>query len=365
MKTAAKKGDLQKENEALRKELREKDRALNAFNKAKLLEETRAKMAAEVLQKNSAIQKLLVKKSNELADMQAKIDSLSETLQLAETELFQAQKMEAIGRLAAGVAHEINTPIQFVNDSIFFIDQSLSDLFGLVEELAACTDIADPQARAERVRKAKESFDFDYLKNHTPQAVARASEGISRVAEITRSMKSFSHPDRTTMTLVDINEGLRNTLAIARNEYKYVADLVTDFGNLPMVTCLGGEINQVFLNIVVNAAHAIDDVYKASGNRGTITISTREEGGHVVIGISDTGTGIPTEVQDRVFDHFFTTKAVGKGTGQGLSIAQKVVCQLHHGDISFKTEPGQGTTFTVRLPIDHAEDAEQPIPEAA
>jgi len=171
------------------------------------------------------------------------------------------------------------------------------------------------------------------------------------VAEIVRSMKQFAHPDRKEMAAADINQAIVSTLVIASNEYKYVADVETDFGEIPLVNCYAGEVNQVVLNLIVNAAHAIGDVVKATGGKGKIRVTTRELDGVVEIAIGDTGNGIPVEVRSRIFDPFFTTKEVGKGTGQGLAIARNVVVDKHGGTLHFETEIGLGTTFFIRLPI--------------
>jgi two-component system NtrC family sensor kinase len=166
-----------------------------------------------------------------------------------------------------------------------------------------------------------------------------------------RSMKEFAHPEKKEKSPVDLNQAIQNTLIIARNEYKYVAELETDFGTLPSVSCLGGEVNQVVLNMVVNAAHAIGDVVQGTERKGKISIRTRCEGEMVEIAISDTGSGIPPEIRGRIYDPFFTTKEVGKGTGQGLAIARNVVVDKHGGSLTFDTEVGRGTTFFIRLPV--------------
>jgi PAS domain S-box-containing protein len=273
-----------------------------------------------------------------------------------EMELHQAQKLESVGRLAAGVAHEINTPAQFVSDSVQFLKDGMSGLLGLVATYrslhrAVMTGASTHEAALEVVR-AEHDADLDYLIENVPSAIDRSIDGLGRVTAIVKSMKDFAHPDRKEMVAVDLNHGIQSTLNITRNEFKYVADLQTDFGPLPPVICHGGDINQVVLNIVVNAAHAIGDVVGATGRRGLISVETRVDGSFVLIRISDTGTGIPEAIRDRVFDPFFTTKDVGKGTGQGLAIARAIVIDKHRGQFSFETELGLGTSFTIRLPID-------------
>ena len=271
-------------------------------------------------------------------------------------DLHQAQKLESVGRLAAGVAHEINTPVQFVSDSVHFVQGAMRDLEQLIRRyqsafasIAQSTNDYDILAGVEQ---AEEVADLPYLLENVPKALARSLEGLDRVATIVRSMKEFGHPDRREMTAVDVNQAIRSTLIIARHEYKYVADVETAFGDIPLVTCHAGDVNQAVLNIIVNAAHAIGDVVKNSGAKGRITITTHADGDSVTISISDTGGGIPANVRARIFDPFFTTKSVGRGTGQGLAIARSVVVEKHRGDLTFETHDGVGTTFFIRLPID-------------
>lgn len=184
-----------------------------------------------------------------------------------------------------------------------------------------------------------------------PQALDRCLDGLDRVATIVRSMKEFAHPDSKEKEPIDLNRAIASTITIARNEYKYVAEVETDFAELPPVMCHPGELNQVILNIVVNAAHAIGDAVAGTDHRGRIAVRTSQEGGDVVISIADTGSGIPPAIREHIFDPFFTTKEVGKGTGQGLAIARSVVVDMHHGKLTFESEVGKGTTFFIRLPL--------------
>jgi PAS domain S-box-containing protein len=263
-----------------------------------------------------------------------------------ETQLASAQRLESIGQLAAGVAHEINTPVQYVNDSIYFVREGMQELLALVKQMQSANPDAPPNE------------ELQYLQENLPAALDRAVEGLGRVSEIVRSMKEFSHPDNKSMEPFDINRGIQSTLVVARNEYKFVADAETRLGEVPAVTCRGGEINQVILNLVVNGAHAIADRVRDSGERGRIVVETRCDGDDVLISVSDTGGGIPESVRHRIFEPFFTTKEVGKGTGQGLAIANSVV-RAHGGSLSFQTEMGVGTTFLIRLPIKPVQQAEQ------
>ena len=280
---------------------------------------------------------------------------------VAQMEAAAAQRLAAIGTLAAGIAHEINTPVQFVGDSVAFLRTAADDLlqaftkFQRVHRLVQQHDAARslPAELAEAIDEAtrsEEDADVDYLRENVPAAIERCSEGLGRVAAIVSAMKEFSHPAHSEMAPVDLNRAIQNTLTVARGEYKYVAELETDLGDLPPVVCHVNEINQVVLNLVVNAAHAIGDVVGSSDAKGRITVRTRAAGEHVLISVADTGAGIPPAIRDRIFMPFFTTKEVGKGTGQGLALAWNVIKERHRGELSFETEVGRGTTFFVRLP---------------
>jgi len=274
-----------------------------------------------------------------------------------EAQLLQAQKLESVGQLAAGIAHEINTPIQFVGDNIQFLHEAFADLMRLLE---AYKKLYDKQGnceglapRLQEARELEEAIDLPFLAKEVPKAIEQSMEGVRRVAKIVGAMKEFSYPDVEEKTPIDLNHAIENTVIVAKNEWKYVAELITDLDpNLPPVPCLPGEFNQVILNLIINAAHAISDVVKEQeGKKGKITITTRRIEDWVEIRVSDTGTGIPEEIRDRIFDPFFTTKEVGKGTGQGLAIARSMLVNKHKGSIEFETEVGKGTTFIVRLPL--------------
>ena len=269
-----------------------------------------------------------------------------------ERDLRHAQKMEAIGQLAAGIAHEINTPIQFVGDSVYFMKSSFESFSEL---LLRCRSLAEKYGGPDDLYLGLTGIegedDWDYVLEQMPRAFERTMEGVSRITTIVRSMKEFAHPDRKDKIPADLHNAIKNTINVARNEYKYVADIETHFGEIPEVWCHIGDINQVLLNLIVNAAHAIGDKVANTGTRGTISISTRQDGDYVIISVKDSGTGIPLHVRQRIFEPFFTTKEVGRGTGQGLYISYAVVVEKHNGMLSFETEEGQGTTFHIRLPI--------------
>jgi PAS domain S-box-containing protein len=273
-----------------------------------------------------------------------------------EAQLRQAQKLESIGQLAAGLAHEINTPIQYVGDNTRFLEEAFKELVGLFE---ACEAVASAASNGgvtgnllDRMTQASDKADIGYLRGEIPKAIEQSLEGVARVAQIVKAMKEFSHPGSADLTAVNLNRAIESTILVCRNEWKYVAELLTDFdAELPVVRCLPGEINQVILNLLMNASQAIADVVKQRGGKGTIKVSTRRDGEWAEVRIRDTGLGIPAAIRARVFDPFFTTKEVGKGTGQGLALAHSVVVQKHRGSITFETEEGVGTVFIIRLPL--------------
>lgn len=273
-----------------------------------------------------------------------------------EAELSHARKLEAVGQLAAGIAHEINTPAQYVGDGVYFLQEVFASYQGLVGKYREAVEMLQQTgtnaAFIDAIRELENEVDLGYLENNVPGSFERCLDGISRISVIVRAMKEFSHPDQREKSPADLNQALQSTIIIARNEYKYVAEIETEFGELQPVLCHLGDLNQVFLNLIVNAAHAIRDVVGDSGERGRIQIRTSQELEWVRVDIIDTGTGIPESISDRIFVPFFTTKEVGKGSGQGLAIARSIVVDKHSGSLTFKSETGKGTTFTVKLPLD-------------
>jgi PAS domain S-box-containing protein len=274
-----------------------------------------------------------------------------------EVQLSQSQKLETVGQLAAGIAHEINTPTQYVGDNTRFVKDSfeaISQVLCCHEELlaAARQNAVTPELLA-RHEKILADSDLDYLREQIPSALEETLEGVERVSKIVRAMKDFSHPCGKDKIPADLNRAIESTVTVARNEWKYVADLKLELEpDLPLVPSLLGEFNQSILNLVVNAAHAIGDVVKKNpGAKGCITVRTQRDGDHVEVRVSDTGTGIAEANRKKIFEPFFTTKEVGKGTGQGLSIVYGSIVKRHGGTVTFETEVGKGTTFIIRLPL--------------
>ena len=296
---------------------------------------------------------LVEQRTHALSEAHAILKKEIEDRKRMEAELRLAQKLEAVGQLAAGVAHEINTPMQYVSDNVQFLQAAFEDfqtLLGKYRE--SFSAMSAPQSILKELRETEGEVDLAYLNEQVPDAFTQTLEGTDRVAEIVRAMKEFAYHDDREKSPADLNRALSNTITVARNEYKYIATVETDLGDLPPITCNVGELNQVFLNLIVNAAHAIGAAVGDSQKKGRITISTAKIGDKVEIRIQDSGCGIAADIRERIFDPFFTTKEVGKGTGQGLAIARSIISEKHGGDLSFETEEGRGTTFIVRLPTD-------------
>lgn len=281
-----------------------------------------------------------------------------EERQAVEMQLRQAQKLESIGQLAAGIAHEINTPMQYIGDNMRFLQDGFRDLLGYLghcEELVSAAEAGTvAPALVARVRDAGRFADISFLAEEIPKCVQQSLVGVDRVNAIVRAMKEFSHPGPAVKAPLQLNRAIESTLTVARNELKYVADVVTDFApDLPPVPVLTGPFNQVILNLVINAAHAIADVVASQpGTKGRITVRTRLVDRMAEVRIEDTGTGIPEHVRARLFEPFFTTKGVGKGTGQGLALARSIIVDKHGGTLDYATEMGKGTAFIIRLPRD-------------
>jgi len=271
--------------------------------------------------------------------------TLIDKLQRTQAQLLQSEKMASIGQLAAGVAHEINNPVGFVNSNMGALNRYVDTLFEVIDGydriFSECQD--GPKA-ARAVEELKQQADLEFLREDVVQLVKESMEGLTRVKDIVQSLKDFSHVGETDWQFADLHHGLESTLMIANNEIKYKADIVREFGQLPLVNCLASQLNQVFMNLIVNASHAIR-------NRGIITVRTGCADDWIWIEVEDTGEGIPPENLSRIFEPFFTTKPVGKGTGLGLSLSYNIVSK-HNGRIDVRSEVGKGTCFTVRLPAD-------------
>jgi two-component system, NtrC family, sensor kinase len=264
-----------------------------------------------------------------------------------------SHRLEAVGQLAAGIAHEINTPLQFVGDSITFLKDAVEELLilaGRYRELLWTDTPVNVEQRRAIMQEAEEQADVEYLRGRIPAAFERTVGGVDRVRSIVEAMKRFSHTGSSNMAPADVNEAIKTTLAVCRNEYKYVAAITLDLGDLPPVSCNIGELNQVFLNLIINAAQAIEEHRGDDEAQGEIRISTATDGDQAVLSFADNGPGMSPQIQERIYEPFFTTKDVGKGTGQGLSLARTTI-ERHSGSIECHSTPGVGTTFTVRLPL--------------
>lgn len=279
-------------------------------------------------------------------------------------QLLHSQKMESIGALAAGIAHEINTPTQYVSDNTRFLHENFAHFVRLFREYEQV--IEDPSFSergaelARRLTELRRELDIEFLSAEFPKAIAQSLEGLDRITTIVRAMKGFSHPDGETQELADLNAAIQSTVTVSRARWKDVAQLELQLDpELPRVPVHLGEFNQVVLNLVVNAADAIGERFASTGQLGRITVTTRVDDGHAVIEVADDGPGIPAAIRERIFDPFFTTKEVGKGTGQGLSICHAAIVKHHHGALQFTSTVGEGTTFYIRLPLAPARPAAQ------
>jgi signal transduction histidine kinase len=268
-----------------------------------------------------------------------------------ELQLRHAQKLETVGRLAEGLAHELNTPIQFVGDGVQFLATAMDGVQQLqrtVARLQVAEATAEEQLR--QLRRAMDEIDLEFLAEEGPDAAGNALDGVRRMAGIVRAMGIFGRPGETLQRLVDLNEAVRAVLIMAGPRISQVADVTTDLGELPTVICHPGDVNHVLFDVVANAADAMADV-RAERGRGHLHVATRVEDGRVVIEVSDSGAGVPEAVAGRIFDPFFTTKPVGQGMGQGLSVARSLIVSRHGGTIDFTSQSGQGTTFRITLPL--------------
>ena len=316
---------------------------------------TRKQAELELAAHSDTLEEMVTVRTRELEQEVSERKQALEDLKKTQVQLLHSEKLAGIGQLAAGIAHEINTPIQYIGDNIRFFQESFQDFNTHVkysDQLLHNSEGLQLTTFIEKMNESKEKMDLDYLREEVPLALEQTLKGVDRVAVIVKSMKNFSHPGEKDKTYENINEAIENTLTVSSNEWKYVAEIDINLDpDLPQVPCFPGELNQVFLNMVINAAQAIGDSVNLEENtKGLIRIQTRKVENDVEISISDSGSGIPKEVQDKIFDPFFTTKVVGKGTGQGLAISWSVIVDKHGGKIWFDTNK-TGTTFFISLPI--------------
>ena len=299
---------------------------------------------------NTAVyQKKLLRTSGSLMKQRNKLSEMNKKLEEAQNQLLQSEKMAAVGQLAAGVAHEINNPIGYVNSNVSALEDYIDELMQMLAAYEACEPILDnDNALVESLQQTKKTIDLTYLKEDLVDLLRESKEGLGRVKKIVQDLKDFSHVDESEWQYADLHKGLDSTLNVVNNEIKYKADVVKNYGEISEVKCLSSQINQVFMNLLVNAAHAIQ-------KRGTITITTGAEGEGVWVEIEDTGVGIEKEKLGRIFEPFFTTKPVGKGTGLGLSLSYNII-QKHKGTISAESETGKGTKFRIWLPKENTSE---------
>ena len=303
--------------------------------------------------------------NNRLHDpaVQGTVLNLQDLTQHKQTQqqLTQAHKMESIGQLAAGVSHEINTPMQFIGDNTVFLQdgfETIEQILGHYDQLL--TQVKQGQVERDlldQIEASIEASDIDYIREKTPEALRESLDGVQRVSQIVQAMRVFAHPGSDQLELADINQLVESAVTVSRNEWKYVAELELALDPaLPKVACLPNDLSRVIVNLVVNAAHAIGTTME-EGQLGRIQLSTQQQEASVLIAITDSGGGIPEAVQPHVFNPFFTTKEVGKGTGQGLAIAHDVVVNKHKGELYFDTQQGQGTTFYIKLTLGAPSDS--------
>ena len=338
----------------LERKLAARDKTIAALIERQLVSRAQVPSAMNLLEQNLALEKVVGRKTRELATALAE-------LQQTQVHLLQARKLEAIGQMAAGIAHEINTPTQFVADNNTFLRGALPPLFRLLESALALVREPHPEGlaldRGAALERLLEQADLDFLREQVPIALEQSAEGLARIASIVKAMKDFAHSSGGVIQPENLASLIQAATLVARNEWKEVADLQLDFApDLPPVPCLRDELGQVILNLVVNAAQAIGErMAQGRPERGHISISARPLGAVVEVRVRDDGTGIPEHLRDRVFDPFFTTKAVGRGTGQGLAIVYAIVVEHHQGQLQLESEVGRGTCFVLRLPLAQTE----------
>ena len=340
----------------LQAQLTAKQKTIEALMDAAEERTSMGPLPMDLLSQNLNLERIIEHKTEKLQQQEKELREALHDLQLTQARLLHAQKMESVGQLAAGIAHEINTPAQFISSNIDFLEESFNDVRSLINAFEKVLHaITCNTTIAEISREAKdllEKLDWSYLDKEIPTAILQSKEGMRRITTIVQAMKEFSHPGSKEKSFYKLNKIIETTITVASNEWKYCAEIETHLDpDLPQVYCLADEIGQALLNILINASHAVAETVGDSTAKGKITISTRQDTDHAEVTIEDTGAGIPENIWERIFDPFFTTKSVGKGTGQGLAISHDVITKKHGGAIRFTSEAGKGTTFVLRLPI--------------
>ena len=294
-------------------------------------------------------------RDDEIAEVINAYDELMQVLSDKERDLRQAQKLEALGTMAGGIAHEINTPVQYVGDNISFLESGVDDLLSVIRSYRKLADLVDSGDDAKQAlddaRHLESDIDLAYLAHDIPDAIDQMKEGLLRITAIVQAVKRFSHPGGDGEAEFDVNEAVRSTIEVTRGQWKYVADLKTDYGDdLPKLSGRLGEFNQTILNLIVNAAQAIED--RDGDGQGLIGVKTGYVDGTITVEVSDNGCGMPPDVQERIFEPFFTTKEVGRGTGQGLALCYSIVTKQFHGTVKVDSTRGAGTTFSINIPVE-------------
>ena len=317
------------------------DKTLEVLQKNQELEALNAELEARVQRRTATIEQA----NRQLQANNEELKQLNEKLESAHTQLLQSEKMASIGQLAAGVAHEINNPVGFVNSNLGTLNKYIAGMFKVIDAYEGAASAIEA-AKLPLVTQAKQEVDYSYLKEDIPSLMKESQDGLQRVKRIVQDLKDFSHVDESNWQQANLEQGMDSTLNVVNNELKYKAKVVKEYAGIPDVECMPSQLNQVFMNMLVNAAQAIE-------KDGTITVRSGSEGDQVWMEVEDTGKGIPPEHLNRIFDPFFTTKPVGKGTGLGLALSYGIV-NKHNGRIEVKSEVGKGSTFRVWLPVQHA-----------
>ncbi len=304
-----------------------------------------------VREQNIMLEQKVKERTNDLEETVSKLDNAYSNLKEAQSQLVNKEKMASLGQLTAGIAHEINNPINFISGSITPLTRDIEEIIELFDETDKLAKERFSPEEYTQIEDLKEDLDYEYLKTEIDELLKGMNDGSKRTVSIIRGLKTFSRVDESDTKSVDIHDNIESTLVLINNQIKNSIEVIRNYGSLPMVECFAGQINQVFLNLINNAAQAINEA-KEESEKGTIWITTsfQEIDQTVQISIKDNGPGIPDEIIDRIFDPFFTTKDVGEGTGLGLSISYNII-EKHGGELKVKTEAGKGTEFVITLPL--------------